>query len=139
MQDDHVTLSLLRYAGKGVFVAAGAHEDILICRRATRKIERVRLPGTWIGARRDVSGVTVDTQLTLYDGDLMVLYTDGVTEAMNASGEQFDIDRLCAVIEANQDKSSEQIKEAVFIDLEKWTRILLDDQSVMVIRYRAGA
>jgi len=136
-QDDHVTLSLIRYTRDGRMVFAGAHEDILVCRRRSRRVDAIRTPGTWIGARKDIRRATVDAFLTLEDGDLMVLYTDGVTEAMNAEGKQFDIGRLVSAIEEVQDEAVERIRDHVLARVRGWMHRQDDDITLVVVRYRA--
>src|SRR5262249_485431 len=53
LQDEHATLSLLRYTPNGEIVWAGAHEDLLFCRAADGVCERIPTPGTWLGAMED--------------------------------------------------------------------------------------
>ena len=52
--------------------------------------------------------------VTLTPGDTLVLYTDGVTEAMNANKEEFETSRLLGIFEGNPPSSAEQANEAVF-------------------------
>jgi len=52
--------------------------------------------------------------VTLASGDTVVLYTDGVTEAMNADGEEFGVDRLREVFAANPPRDCEQANRTVF-------------------------
>ena len=47
-------------------------------------------------------------------GDTIVLYTDGVTEAMNGDGEQYGVDRIQEVFRANPPTDSEQATHALF-------------------------
>jgi phosphoserine phosphatase RsbU/P len=134
MHDDHVTFTLFRYTTDGRVVFAGAHEDILIARKKKRKIDVLHTPGTWLGARRDISRVTVDATLTLEEGDLLVLYTDGITEAMDDNGEQFGIDRLSAVIETQQDSSPADIRDHVMRSVRAWSKHQEDDISILIAR-----
>lgn len=46
-------------------------------------------------------------------GDVLVFYTDGVTEAMNANGSMFDEQRLQAIVMANRDASAETVAQAI--------------------------
>ena len=132
--DDHVTFTLFRYTSDGRVVFAGAHEDIVVARKKKRKVEMLRSPGTWLGARRDIGRVTVDAMLQLDPGDLMVLYTDGLTESRNDAGEQFNIERLCACVEAKQDAPCIDIRDHIVNEVRHWSRIQDDDISLVVIR-----
>jgi PAS domain S-box-containing protein len=136
--DDHVTFTLFRYTVDGRLVFAGAHEDILVCRAKTGEIELIRPPGTWLGARRDVSRVTVDSLLELESGDLVVLYTDGITEAMDARGRMFELDRLRAAIGAKRDRSCQEIRDNIIKEVRRFMAIQSDDLSLVVIRYRGN-
>jgi PAS domain S-box-containing protein len=134
--NDHVTFTLLRYTRDGRMVFAGAHEEMLICRSADGRVDRVETPGTWLGARRDVSGGIVDSSLALADGDVIVLYTDGVTEAMDSQGRQFDIHRLCDAVKQARDLSPAEIRDHVLARVHAWMARQSDDISLMVMRYR---
>ncbi|HEY5922081.1 MAG TPA: SpoIIE family protein phosphatase [Kofleriaceae bacterium] len=132
-QDEHITLTLLHVsAGKVTF--AGAHETILIARAAGGACEEIATPGTWIGGTRDIGRVTVDTTLELEIGDLMVLYSDGITEAMNERGEMFGIDRLCREVEARRTEPVEAIRDGIIAVVKAWQFKHQDDISLLVIR-----
>jgi hypothetical protein len=90
---DFATLSLLRFRDGGL-VIAGAHEEIVVWRAATRCCETIPTPGTWVGAAPDVSKYLQSHTHRLADGDVVVLYTDGITEAMSDTRAQFGIERL---------------------------------------------
>ena len=99
-QREHATLTLLRYRQDGRLTFAGAHEEILIRRAATGRCERLETPGAWVGAKRDIEAGTVESSAQLQPGDLLVLYTDGLIEAMGRDGrERFGTDRLAALVE----------------------------------------
>jgi PAS domain S-box-containing protein len=136
---DYVTLSLLRYFTDGRLLFAGAHQDVLHVPRRTGRVTCVETPGTWLGADREIAHVTVDTELRLEDGDLMVLYTDGVTEAMNAAGEQFGIDRLCAAVERVKDEPAGRVRDLVIAEVRAWMATQDDDVTVMALRFTPGA
>ncbi len=65
-----------------------------------------------------VMGVTPNAEyeerpLYLGTGDVVVLYTDGVVEVFDSSGEEFGLDRLIDVIKANRLKSASEIQDAI--------------------------
>lgn len=134
--DEHVTLCLMWYDADGAFVFAGAHEDILVYRATTTRCERIPTPGSWLGAVPDISASTRDTRAQLHPGDLMVLHTDGVTEARNADGEMFGLERLAAVVEAHGNDSAEQARRAIFEAVAAWTARQDDDLTVLVVGCR---
>ena len=138
--DDHVTLSLFRYWPDGRLTFAGAHEEVLIRRKATGQVESVATPGTWVGGMRDIAPVTVDSALQLQPGDVVLLYTDGLTEATNADGEMLDIDRVRALLEKVGDESCQAIRDRFLAEARAWMTTQADDLSLLVLRYLgAGA
>lgn len=135
-QDEYATFTLFHYTGGGRFVFAGAHEDILVWRRATRAVEWIPTPGTWIAATRDIARVTVDSTLTLEEGDFMLLYTDGITEAADSDGERFGMDRLAACVQTSVDSSAEAIRDSVVAAVQAWMSETPaeDDITLVVVR-----
>lgn len=135
--DRHATMTLLRYQLDGRLRWAGAHMDIVVLRHGAEACETHETRGTWLAIVEDVQAVTVDTELTLGDRDLVVLYTDGVTEASSAAGEQFGLDRLCRVVEARRDKDVSVILESIFDAASDWAVEQEDDMTALVMRYRS--
>jgi phosphoserine phosphatase RsbU/P len=76
------------------YVSAGHNPPIL--RRAAGQIERLEAGGLPLGiapsARHDYGNITLDS------GDLLVIFTDGVVEAENATGEEYGEARLLQVL-----------------------------------------
>ncbi len=135
---EHTTLTLLRYASDGKVTYAGAHEVALVCRARGGRCEQLANPGTWVGAMRDVRRFTVDTEVQLEPGDVMVLYTDGLTEAADARREQFGVERLAQIVEASRERSVDEIRDLIFDAVQGWTSERVDDMTVLVLRYTAA-
>ena len=68
--------------------------------------------GVALGIAPDIEFSSNTVQLE--PGDAVVLYTDGVTEAMNSKGEQFGVKRMHDVFTMNPPKGSEQAAQAIF-------------------------
>jgi serine phosphatase RsbU (regulator of sigma subunit) len=134
--DEHVTLSLVRYHLDGRCVLAGAHEELLLCRARTGRCERIATPGTWLGVLDDISPFTVETTYQLEPGDVLVLYTDGATEARNARGEQFGIERLEAAVERLRERRAAEIVEGLLHAVASWCFEQQDDVTLLVARRR---
>jgi serine phosphatase RsbU (regulator of sigma subunit) len=133
IKDDFVTLSLLRVSGPRI-AFAGAHEHFLVCRARTGLAEPIATPGTWLGVMPDVGGFTTETTLDLEPQDLVVLYTDGITEARNGEGEQYGLDRLGAVIQRHCKDPIEEIRDRVFDDVGRWAAQRDDDATLILLR-----
>jgi serine phosphatase RsbU (regulator of sigma subunit) len=141
-QREHATLTLLRYRQDGSLSFAGAHEEILIRRAATGRCDRLETPGPWVGAKRDIAAGTVDTTSRLAQGDLLVLYTDGLVEAVGHDGRsRFGSDRLIATIEKSAAAASPAaVRDAILAQLDAFAPRLDDDVTLLVARYfLAGA
>ncbi len=135
VQDEHVTFTLLRCAADGEVLFAGAHEEIVVLRRASGRVERLRTPGPWLGVLQDITHVTRDQTCRLEPGDLMVLYSDGLTEAMNDTREQFGMDRLCALVEAEAGRSPAELVAHIRETIGSWCPEPVDDVTVVALRY----
>jgi PAS domain S-box-containing protein len=106
-----VLCGILRPHASGVRLAlanAGHPPPILV--RADGSLEMPRHGDTIIGAFADLTWAT--RTLALYDGDLLVAFTDGITEARR-QGELFGPERLAAVVQAARDRPIEEIADRV--------------------------
>jgi serine phosphatase RsbU (regulator of sigma subunit) len=134
--DAYITLSLIRYFEDGRIDSAGAHEEALICRAADGRCERVPVEGTWLGVIPEIGAATVQTTHTLEQGDLLILYTDGLTEARDAHGEIFGLDRVTALVEAHAARSVTEIRDQILAAAAAWAvGEMEDDRTLMVLRH----
>jgi serine phosphatase RsbU (regulator of sigma subunit) len=136
-RDEHATLTLLRYHRDGTVCFAGAHEEILVLRAAEDRCQAIPTPGPWVGARPSLRGQAPQGRLTLADGDLLVLYTDGLTEARDGGQRQFGLERVEAEILRARGEPVEAIREAILAALHAFSPVLADDVALVVARYRA--
>jgi sigma-B regulation protein RsbU (phosphoserine phosphatase) len=82
--------------------------------------------------------------VTMRPGDLLVLYTDGVTETRGRGEdgwEEYGVERLLEVVRTRRDQPAEAIIEAIFEDLDRFGRgrPAADDRTVVVVRYPGAA
>lgn len=134
-RDEHASLTLVRYSSNGELVFSGAHDDPIIFRFRTRSCETLRAPGVFVGVLEDIAHLTREARATLEPGDLLVLYSDGVTESRSERNEQFGIDRLCRLIEAHADRSVDDITTTVLQEVERWQSSQIDDVTILVARH----
>lgn len=133
---DHVTFTLFRVGLDGRVVFAGAHEDVLVWRAAQRRMERIRTPGVWLGAKRGIKDVTIETALQLEPGDVMILYTDGITEARATSGAMLELDGLVRIADEAIDRPVEALRDHIVARTRAWMARQDDDITLMVLRRR---
>ncbi|MCK6549092.1 AAA family ATPase [Myxococcota bacterium] len=81
----YMTLAALCVDG-GRVTHAGLHLDLLVYRAHARHVERVETDGLYIGVVEDVAGVMRDQTFTLDEGDTLLLWTDGLSEARGRDG-----------------------------------------------------
>ena len=79
--------------------------------------------------------------LKLEPGDTLVLFTDGVTEAMDPEDELFGMPRLKKVLTGQPECPLEQLQKCVLEAVENFTRGArqADDLTLLIVRYRATA
>ena len=126
---------LIRYTSDGKFVFAGAHEDIIVWRAKENRCELLATPGTWVGVREDIFHSVGDSTNALGEGDVLLLHTDGISEARATSGEMFGIDRLCQALERNHALPVEGIRDAIMGEARAWQASVEDDMTLLVARY----
>jgi len=131
----YVTAQLLTYQGNGSFVCVGAHEWPIVYRAKTGRCEIIEAPGPWLGIVADLSDVPVTT-LTVEPGDVLCLYSDGITEAQNEAGELFDLERMSTVLETalGQGKTLDDVTGAVFDEVEAFSGRHDDDWTMLLAR-----
>ena len=69
-------------------------------------------------------------------GDILVLYTDGITEAENSQGEEFGTERLSVVIQRNSSLSAEELMDKIFRSAEDFCQRVgfNDDATVLIVK-----
>jgi sigma-B regulation protein RsbU (phosphoserine phosphatase) len=133
----NLTLSLLHYKN-GTFHITGQHEHILLLRKDSDTVEKIDTVdlGMYIGFIEDVSEFVDEKNISFNAGDLMMLYTDGITETENSDKAFYGMERLMETFKANREHKSQEIVNNIIKDVEQFrnNRELLDDISLVVIR-----
>jgi serine phosphatase RsbU (regulator of sigma subunit) len=104
------------------------------------KVDYLKSKGLGLGIIRNQEyGKYIEVnELNYSTGDLLVLYTDGVTEAKNPHGEEFGYDRLKQTVENNVQKSADGIQSAIINGLHDFTQIdeIEDDFTIMILKFK---
>lgn len=114
------------------YTNAGHCPPILI--RRDGSIEILEPTGGVLGVHQAFTYEEQDIELSA--GDSLVLYTDGVTEAENGSGEQFGEERLIKLMAGNLTRETESIPEYLMREVQNFTgkQELDDDFTLIVLR-----
>jgi len=104
----------------------------MICRGSD--ILKIRAEGVPIGLldSREYEEVVFQAQA----GDLVVLFSDGITDHMNAEGREFGRGRLAQVLRAHCGSPAGEVVAAVFDELDKFSSSPFDDQTVFAFKVR---
>lgn len=146
--DKNLSLSLLHYQpipgvndepNCGELRIIGQHESVLIIRADGHfeDIDTLEL-GMPIGMIDDIAAFVAAAVVKLHEGDTVVLYTDGITEAADNTHDLFGSERLHTVLMANHTKSAEAIKAAVINAVRQHIgeQPLYDDLTLIVLKQR---
>lgn len=133
-QDDYVTLTLLRIDATRLRFA-GAHQDLLLLRAGTGEVEQVVTRGIWVGLQSDLGDAIVDSTIQINVGDVLVLYSDGITEARTpTTREKFGIRRLAEIVAKGAAKPVAEISSDILRAVAAWEAKVDDDRTVVVVR-----
>ena len=77
-----------------------------------------------------------ETSISILPGELLILFSDGITEAMNSNEEEFNEDRLKEVILKNRNETPQNLIEIILKDVQKFSGSAeqMDDMTVVVIK-----
>jgi phosphoserine phosphatase RsbU/P len=126
---------ILDDAGRLEFINAGHPSPILI-RKDT--VEEAFTEGSFpVGLVPEAEFTT--TTLQLQPNDTMVLFSDGVTEAMDPEEELYGVPRLRGVLQGKPDMQLDEIQKAILESVENFARGArqADDLTLLLVRYRA--
>ncbi len=94
-----------------VAYATAGHVPALLVRAGSGRVQELRAPGMAMGVLPDVS--FEERRVHLEPGDVLVCYTDGVTDAMDGGHQAFGRDRLRAVVQAQHHLAAVDLARAI--------------------------
>jgi serine phosphatase RsbU (regulator of sigma subunit) len=120
LPDQFVTMFLFALGpdGNGQFVSAG-HNPIFVFRAATGKIETLRSQHLILGMFE--AATYACRPLRLEDGDLMVVYSDGLTDAEDSGRQMFGEDRLLKIIRGGAAAGGQALQNELLAAIEQFT------------------
>jgi phosphoserine phosphatase RsbU/P len=121
------------------YVRAG-HEPALLIRAGAGVPELLAASGLALGLDDGpvFDSMLEETEIDMAPGDLLALYTDGITEASNAAGEEFGRDRLVAALSGQDQVTLTRVVEKLNRYLRQFSALALrnDDRTLLLVRAR---
>jgi serine phosphatase RsbU (regulator of sigma subunit) len=124
LEDDHMTI-------------AGHHQDVLVYRSSQGKVAAVATKGTWLGISDQIESFMEVRNVDLADNDVILLFTDGVTEGMNGAGEMFGQNRLQESFERYADLPIEKALERILNEIRSFQVEQEDDMTLILLRKKS--
>ncbi|HEY8034629.1 MAG TPA: PAS domain S-box protein [Methylobacter sp.] len=135
--DYFITLFYLQYdiTYQQLSFANAGHPPALLLRSSQTECKQLDAEGLILGVNKNV--IFEERNITLSQGDLVLLYTDGLTEAENAHGEFFGLKRVNDILVEHAQHSPEAIIEVLLEQLKQFCRTesFNDDITLMVFKH----
>lgn len=133
-----MTMAVFRYNDR-VIEVAGQHESVLILRgdSSVEEIDTIAM-GIPIGLDDDIGKFISTEHIQLVSGDVMVLYTDGITEAENEQGDLYGLPRLKKSLAQCQHLDAQGVLDRILGEVYAFigdTRVY-DDISALVVKQK---
>ena len=124
-------------SGSLAFLNAGHNPPLIVHSAGT--VEQLASGGLPLGIKRDADYREGRTQLQ--HGDVLVIYSDGVTEAVSPTGEEFGPTRLYEVVSRNIEASASGIRDRIESSLTKFSQgtSAADDITLVIVKRQAEA
>jgi len=118
--------------GTLIYCNGGHNAPVLLSRGKASRLEA----GGMILGMFDFASYDQET-LKLEQGDTLVVFSDGISEAQNPAGEEYGDDRLIACLEANRSASPAAMREALLASARTFAAGAMqsDDMTVLIVRY----
>ncbi|HDN26787.1 MAG TPA: hypothetical protein ENG03_06760 [Thioploca sp.] len=143
-KNKNLTLSLLEYQPRsqgetgGVLRVSGQHEEMIVVRQGHLELIDTSDLGVLVGFQNDISEHVTQTEVALNAGDVVVLYTDGITEAENSEQKQYGIERLCETVKQHWQQPATGIKQIIIDEVRQYTgqQTVSDDMTLLVLKQK---
>ncbi len=118
--------------GNFIYCNAG-HHPVLLIRSGDSSVEELERTGIPLGVFDETSWSKESVEIG--EGDALVLYTDGITDAQNAAEEFFGLERLKEVVKKHHKKPAKELHELLLKEVCDWVGDApkFDDITLMVI------
>lgn len=131
-EEKYMTITVFSCIENGKMYFSGLHQDIMIYRSEKKEVELVETEGMWIGLMDEIGDLLQVDDLTLNPGDVMLLFTDGIPEAVDKQEEMFSDEKLMALLKDLGHLTPEEIKDGILKALKGYT--CEDDVTMLILK-----
>jgi phosphoserine phosphatase RsbU/P len=129
---------ILNHQRDGITLARAGHDAPLLYKRRSQTVTPIKSPGMVVGidSGNVFDRLTVDFAVPLERDDCLVLYTDGVTETLNADGDEFGLDRMMQSVRASATDGAQAIVRKIIEDVRDFTGSVPQNDDITLIAIR---
>ena len=129
---------ILDHVHNGVTLARAGHDAPLLYKRSSQSVTPVKPPGMVVGidSGNVFDRITGDFPIRLERDDCLVLYTDGVTEALDADGNEFGVERTMQSVRASAGHGAQAIIARLIDDLRDFVGSHPQNDDITLIAIR---
>jgi sigma-B regulation protein RsbU (phosphoserine phosphatase) len=129
---------ILDHAHNGVTLARAGHDAPLLYKRVSQTVTPLKPPGMVVGidSGNVFDRITGDFPVPLERDDCLVLYTDGVTEALDTDGNEFGVERTVQSVRASADNGAQAIVARLIDDLRNFVGSHPQNDDITLIAIR---
>ncbi len=129
---------ILDHARATVSLSRAGHDAPLLYRAATQELTQIKPPGLVLGIDSGsvFDRITNDLAVPLERDDCLILYTDGVTEALDAKGDEFGLDRTMDSVRASAKEGAPAILKRLIDDLRGFVGATPQNDDITLIAIR---
>lgn len=136
--ENYLTGIVSRITNEGVEIVNAGHPFPVLYRRALNEFVIVKSPKESMGVigLNGIPSVFVSQNIKMEAGDELVFYTDGITEAKNKNGEQFEISGLSASLLKTKSLSISDQIDSIIKDVKSFSDGvgIEDDITIMILK-----
>src|SRR5437867_207510 len=129
---------ILNHQRNAITLARAGHDAPLLYQQQSHTVTAIKSPGMVVGIDSGsvFDRLTVDFAVPLERDDCLVLYTDGVTEALNTEGDEFGLDRLMESVRASANDGAQAIVKKITQEVRDFTGSAPQNDDITLIAIR---
>ncbi len=132
--------AILDVSDAALHLARAGHCPMMHLHNGTVRLHQPNGIGLGLTGAHLFNDVIEEEKIPLAEGDICVFYTDGVTEARNAEGEEFSTERLISLVRENKDKSPRELRSVILDEISAFSgnESFEDDVTIVILKRNSG-